>query len=456
MISIDGTTGEIFAGELPTIEARFEDEHDLATLLGWADEIRRLQVWANADYPRDAERARASGRRASACAGPSTCSSRRSGCRPCSRMILNATRATEAKRRRDAGDELSADDARRSRRFDAALAELEALQTDDFAGLFRAMDGLPVVIRLIDPPLHEFLPARRAAGDDLLDALRSSIRRCVADGSRTRGLPGLRQKDAASDELMPEGKASRPGRIARPERAAEGAAAGGRGHARAEPDARHARLRLGLMIPDIVRMQTRAILAAAARVAAEGKTPLPEIMIPLVGHVNELARDAARARGRGGEHRRGERAAGRLQVRHHDRGAARRADGRRDRRARRVLQLRHQRPDPDDLRLLAATTPRASSCCQYVDRKILPEQPVPGARPRGRGAARADGRREGPRRPPGPRRSASAASTAATRPASPSATRSGWTTSPARRSGSRSRAWPPPRRRSPTAETRDK
>ena len=61
MISIDGTTGEIFAGELPTIEARFEDEHDLATLLSWADEIRRLQVWANADYPRDAERARAFG-----------------------------------------------------------------------------------------------------------------------------------------------------------------------------------------------------------------------------------------------------------------------------------------------------------------------------------------------------------------------------------------------------------
>ena len=61
MISIDGTTGEIFAGELPTIEARFEDEHDLATLLGWADAVRRLQVWANADYPRDAERARAFG-----------------------------------------------------------------------------------------------------------------------------------------------------------------------------------------------------------------------------------------------------------------------------------------------------------------------------------------------------------------------------------------------------------
>ena len=61
MISIDGTTGEIYAGELPTIEARFEDEHDLATLLSWADEVRTMQVWANADYPRDAERARAFG-----------------------------------------------------------------------------------------------------------------------------------------------------------------------------------------------------------------------------------------------------------------------------------------------------------------------------------------------------------------------------------------------------------
>ena len=77
LISIDGTTGEIFAGELPTIEARFEDEHDLATLLGWADETRRLQVWANADYPAMRSARARSARRGSACAGPSTCSSRR-------------------------------------------------------------------------------------------------------------------------------------------------------------------------------------------------------------------------------------------------------------------------------------------------------------------------------------------------------------------------------------------
>jgi len=82
LISIDGTTGEIFAGELPTIEARYEDEHDLATLLGWADEVRRLGVWANADYPRDAERARAFGAQGIGLCAPSTCSSRRTVCRP--------------------------------------------------------------------------------------------------------------------------------------------------------------------------------------------------------------------------------------------------------------------------------------------------------------------------------------------------------------------------------------
>ena len=110
MISIDGTTGEIFAGELPTIEARFEDEHDLATLLVWADEIRRLQVWANADYPRDAERARAFGAQGIGLCRTEHMFFEEERLPTVQRMILNATRATEAKHRRDAGDELSADD----------------------------------------------------------------------------------------------------------------------------------------------------------------------------------------------------------------------------------------------------------------------------------------------------------------------------------------------------------
>jgi pyruvate,orthophosphate dikinase len=262
MISIDGTTGEIYAGELPTIEARYEDEHDLATLLGWADAVRRLQVWANADYPRDAERARAFGAQGIGLCRTEHMFFEEERLPTVRRMILAATRATEAKRRGAAGDEVSADDAETVATFDDALAELQTLQTDDFAGLFRAMDGLPVVIRLIDPPLHEFLPSH----DELLakvTRLQTTIELTPA-----ADLPdGIQRELAEAEELLRAVEAMRE----------QNPMLGMRG------------VRLGLMIPDVVRMQTRAILAAAARVAAEGKTPLPEIMIPLVGHVNELA-----------------------------------------------------------------------------------------------------------------------------------------------------------------------
>jgi pyruvate,orthophosphate dikinase len=222
------------------------------------------------------------------------------------RMILNATRATEAKHRRDAGGELSADDREAISTFDSALAELEGLQTDDFAGLFRAMDGLPVVIRLIDPPLHEFLPSH----DELLEKVTRLRTLLEAPSGQTdavadRATPALEkgltrifgEKDAARAMKLigREGKASAAG------------ADGDRGAMEAElakaeellaaveqmrevnPMLGMRGVRLGILIPDIVRMQTRAILAGAARVAAEGRTPLPEIMIPLVGHVNELA-----------------------------------------------------------------------------------------------------------------------------------------------------------------------
>jgi pyruvate,orthophosphate dikinase len=306
MISIDGTTGEIYAGELPTIEARFEDEHDLATLLSWADEIRRLQVWANADYPRDAERARAFGAQGIGLCRTEHMFFEEERLPTVQRMILNATRATEAKHRRDAGGELSADDREAISTFDSALAELEGLQTDDFAGLFRAMDGLPVVIRLIDPPLHEFLPSH----DELLEKVTRLRTLLEAPSGQTdavadRATPALEkgltrifgEKDAARAMKLigREGKASAAG------------ADGDRGAMEAElakaeellaaveqmrevnPMLGMRGVRLGILIPDIVRMQTRAILAGAARVAAEGRTPLPEIMIPLVGHVNELA-----------------------------------------------------------------------------------------------------------------------------------------------------------------------
>jgi pyruvate,orthophosphate dikinase len=305
MISIDGTTGEIYAGELPTIEARFEDEHDLATLLGWADEIRRLQVWANADYPRDAERARAFGAQGIGLCRTEHMFFEEERLPTVQRMILNASRATEAKHRRDADGALSADDQEAITVFDSALAELEGLQTDDFAGLFRAMDGLPVVIRLIDPPLHEFLPSH----DELLEKV-TRLRTLLAapsvptDAVAERALPAVEKgltkifgkKDAARAMKLigREGKVSDGGAGDRSAMEAELAEAEELLAAveqmrEVNPMLGMRGCRLGLLIPDIVRMQTRAILAGAARVAAEGLTPLPEIMIPLVGHVNELA-----------------------------------------------------------------------------------------------------------------------------------------------------------------------
>ena len=262
MISIDGTTGEIYAGELPTIEAEFEDEHDLATLLGWADAVRRLQVWANADYPRDAERARAFGAQGIGLCRTEHMFFEEDRLPTVRRMILAATRATDAKRRREAGLALSDDDLETVATFDDALAELQTLQTDDFAGLFRAMDGLPVVIRLIDPPLHEFLPSH----DELL--VKVTRLRTVIELTPAGSLPaGTETELADAEELLSAVESMRE----------QNPMLGLRG------------CRLGLLIPDIVKMQTRAILGAAARVAGEGKTPLPEIMIPLVGHVNELA-----------------------------------------------------------------------------------------------------------------------------------------------------------------------
>jgi pyruvate, orthophosphate dikinase len=312
MISIDGTTGEIYAGELPTIEARFEDERELAVLLGWADEVRRLQVWANADYPRDAERARSFGAQGIGLCRTEHMFFEEDRLPTVQRMILAATRATEAKRRREAGAELSDEERETISTFDSALAELEQLQTDDFAGLFRAMDGLPVVIRLIDPPLHEFLPryeellvdvtrlqdrlgsdgadgARSpldAVGDLVTPALAKGLQRVLGKKDAERAMKLLRREGKAS--MAPsdsEGTATLETELAKKTELLHAVEA----MREQNPMLGMRGCRLGLMIPDIVTMQTRAILAAAARVAGEGVTPLPEIMIPLVGHVNELA-----------------------------------------------------------------------------------------------------------------------------------------------------------------------
>ncbi|MEO0248601.1 MAG: pyruvate, phosphate dikinase, partial [candidate division WOR-3 bacterium] len=135
-ISLDGATGEVFVGQIPTIRPQLEEEKDLLTLLTWADEVRRLQVWANADYPEDAARARAFGAQ-----GIGLCRTEH--------MFFEEERLPIVRRMILATDE----DERAQ-----ALAELLPFQREDFEGIFQAMDGLPVIIRLLDPPLHEFLP----------------------------------------------------------------------------------------------------------------------------------------------------------------------------------------------------------------------------------------------------------------------------------------------------------
>ena len=245
-ISVDGSTGEVFVGALPTVSARFEDQPELQRVLGWADEIRRLQIWTNADKPEEAAQARSYGAQ-----GIGLCRTEhmfREGERLeiVRGAILVANAATRAKLKVAAGEVLDADEQAVVAQFDAAMGKLEVLQQGDFEGILAAMSGLPVVIRLIDPPLHEFLPN-----------LEEQLVKVTKAG------------DAATEddrELLATIKSMHE----------QNPMLGLRG------------CRLGLMIPDFVKIQTRAILNAAVAVKRAGKDPRPEIMIPLVGHVNEL------------------------------------------------------------------------------------------------------------------------------------------------------------------------
>ncbi|MFQ5483871.1 MAG: pyruvate, phosphate dikinase [Desulfobacterales bacterium] len=228
-LSIDGTTGEVFVGQLESVVPDIDDPF-LIKLLGWADETRRLQVWANADYPADAEQARKFGAQ-----GIGLCRTEHMFFEPerlphVQRMIMHQSDP------------------------DAVRESLEALlpyQREDFAGLFRVMDGLPVIIRLIDPPLHEFLPSQ-------LDLTRQ-VDKLEQTDKKSRRLSELKaQLDAV--EKMHENNPM----------------LGLRG------------VRLGIHLAALTRMQVRAIFEAACHVAKEGVNVHPEVMIPLTSHANEL------------------------------------------------------------------------------------------------------------------------------------------------------------------------
>ncbi len=227
-ISIDGGTGEVFVGEISTVTPQFEEQTDLITLLSWADEFRRLQVWANADYPKDAERARSYGAQ-----GIGLCRTEH--------MFFEEERLPIVQRMI-----LASNDTDRQK----ALDELLPLQRSDFEGLFKSMDGQPVIIRLIDPPLHEFLPDEEEVLEEVLK-------------KRLKGeTQGLKEKE----DLL---EAIRSLHESNPMMGMRG-------------------VRLSIVMPGLVKMQVRAIFEAACGQAKQGVVVKPEVMIPLVGHVNEL------------------------------------------------------------------------------------------------------------------------------------------------------------------------
>ena len=227
-LSLDGTTGEALLDPILLAHPRLDEEESLLTLLSWADEHRKLQVWANADYAEDAARARTFGAQ-----GIGLCRTEHmffeEGRLPLVQKMILAKNVEER---------------------ECWLAELLPLQRSDFKGILRVMDGLPVIVRLLDPPLHEFLPNERELAEEV------AAKRFRDDNG---DLPRL-ERLLASVEGMRE---------VNPMMGLRG-------------------VRLSILMPEIVAMQVRAFFEAACDVAKEGNTVQPKVMIPLVGHVREL------------------------------------------------------------------------------------------------------------------------------------------------------------------------
>jgi pyruvate,orthophosphate dikinase len=230
VISIDGGVGQVFVGEIKMVEPDFERENYLRKLLGWADEFRKLDVYANADYPADARRAREYGAR-----GIGLCRTEHMFFQEERLPIVQAMILSEPN-------------------SEAEKRELERLlpfQSDDFYGIFRAMEGLPVIIRLIDPPLHEFMPdhehlALRAAGLRIM-------------GDRPNELTRIEQLMKAVEGLR-----------------------------EFNPMLGFRGVRLGMIRPAITEMQVRAIFQAACQLTKEGLEIHPEIMVAVTSHQNEV------------------------------------------------------------------------------------------------------------------------------------------------------------------------
>jgi pyruvate,orthophosphate dikinase len=241
-ISIDGTSGEVMLGEVPTVDSEITqvikgglapDKSAVYNIYGklmkWVEEFKRLGVRANADTPEDARVARAFG-----ASGIGLCRTEH--------MFFGEERLPKVQA-------MILSDTQQER--EAALDKLLPYQRQDFKGILKAMDGLPVIIRLLDPPLHEFLPKH----EELLVKL-----------TKLKNFRGSQKEIARLEKILAKAASLHE----------------------ANPMLGHRGCRLGITFPEINRMQARAIFEAACELIKEGYNPFPEVMIPLVGHVNEI------------------------------------------------------------------------------------------------------------------------------------------------------------------------
>jgi pyruvate,orthophosphate dikinase len=251
-ISVDGASGKVFLNKIPTVTPSIEEQTDLLTLLSWADEIcarpglrkgpagwpsAGLQVWANADYPKDARRARSYG-----AVGIGLCRTEH--------MFFETERLPIVQRM------ILAESVEERKK---ALDELLPFQRSDFEGLFEAMDGYPVIIRLIDPPLHEFLPSAKELEEKIITKRLQAMADYVLGRSENKDIQDLEKLFKAVEALHESNPMM-----------------GLRG------------VRLSIVMPEIVEMQVRAIFEAACNVAKRKIKAKPEIMIPLTGTIKEL------------------------------------------------------------------------------------------------------------------------------------------------------------------------
>ncbi len=260
-ISIDGTSGDVYLGEVAMLPPTFSKE--LSTLLGWADDASRLQVFMNADTPPDARRGLEYGAKGIG--------------------LVRTERMFNDPERLPYVVEMIVADTKEARQ--AALDKLLVMQRGDFRALFETMAPRPVTVRLLDPPMHEFLPAERQLEDDIaqlgrlrdtvsgLTVLGSALAMMQHDRSAANQVPTLADQGAIGEAIARKDAMLRKVRVLY----------------EVNPMLGHRGVRLGLTLPEIYRMQIRAILEAAAECQKAGIDANPEIMVPQVCSASELA-----------------------------------------------------------------------------------------------------------------------------------------------------------------------